>query len=199
MSFSSVAMSSQDMLSRMLRALVDVATNPPVDTVSVVPGTSATAVPPVVNNINLSAGNSDAGSNWWHAFGESGGHSWSKSTPESIPNGDSRPSSSHRKPIEDQWRPDRGPISREDQRHSSRSDPKHWKSDKGQWKKGSGQANEEYWMADKEVEQPEVHQSKPDKPLSQPTFVMPCRAHLSQNCAHGNKCKFSHSRITTLS
>ena len=131
-------MSFQDMVYRMLRALVDVATNPQMDTVSVVPGTSVTPVPPVVNNINLSAGNSD-GSNWWHAYGESGGQSWgkpphkplpdgasggnawTKPTRDSTPDGDSSHPSSHRKPIEDQWKPDSKP----------------WKPDKGQWEKGT--------------------------------------------------------------
>ena len=67
-------MPPQDMVYRMLRALVDVATNPEMDTVSVVLGIAVTSAPPVVNNINLSAGNSD-GSNWWHACGETGGQS----------------------------------------------------------------------------------------------------------------------------
>ena len=49
----------QDMVYRMLRALVDVATNPEMDTVSVVSVTAVTPVPLVVKNINLSAGNSD--------------------------------------------------------------------------------------------------------------------------------------------
>ena len=55
-----------------------------------------------------------------------------------------------------------------------------------------------FW-ADKEGEHPEGHKGKQENPVSQPTFVMPCRAQLAQKCAHGSKCKFSHSRITTLS
>ena len=74
-SVSSVAMSSPDLMSRVLRAVIDVVTIPPVDTVSVMLVASATAVPPVVNNINVIAGNPDYGSNWWHPAGESGGHS----------------------------------------------------------------------------------------------------------------------------
>ena len=40
---------------------------------------------------------------------------------------------------------------------------------------------------------------KQENLVSQPTFVMPCRAHLAQKCTHGSRCKFSHSRIMSLS
>ena len=62
------AMPPLDMAFRMLRAVIDVAANAEMVAISVVP---VTPVSPVVNNINLSAGNSD-GSNWWHAYGENG-------------------------------------------------------------------------------------------------------------------------------
>ena len=118
-SYSSGAMPPLDMAYRMLRAVIDVAANAEMDTVSVVPVTAVTPVPPVVNNINLSAGNSD-GSNWWHAYGESGaqslgnppykalpdgesgGNAWAHSTWYPSPDGDSSYSSGHRKSIEDQ-------------------------------------------------------------------------------------------------
>ena len=73
-SCSSDAMPPLDMAYRMLRAVIDVAANAEMDTVSVVLVTAVTPVPPVVNNINLSAGNPD-GSNWWRACGESGAQS----------------------------------------------------------------------------------------------------------------------------
>ena len=69
-SCSSDAMPPLDMAYRMLRAVIDVAANAEMDAVSVVPVTAVTPIPPVVNNINLCAGNSD-GSNWWRACGES--------------------------------------------------------------------------------------------------------------------------------
>ena len=171
------------------------------DTVSGVPGTSAIAAPPVVNNINLSTGNSDAGSNWWHAYGESGGqsfgkppfkalpddesggNSWSKSTRDSIPDGDSRHPSSHRKPIEDQWKPDSKP----------------WKPDTGQWEIGTRPTKDEYWAMDKDGVHPEGHKGKHGKPVSQFSFVMQCRAYLAQKCTQGSRFKNSHSRITSLS
>ena len=56
-------MSSPDLMSRVLRAVIVVVTIPPVDTVSVMLVTSATAVPRVVNNFNVIAGSSDYGSN----------------------------------------------------------------------------------------------------------------------------------------
>ena len=82
------AMPPRDMAFRMLRAVIDVAANAEMDTVSVVPVTAVTPVPPVVNNINLSAGNSD-GSNWWRACGESGAQSWGKPPYKALQDGES--------------------------------------------------------------------------------------------------------------
>ena len=56
-------MSSPDLMSRVLRAVIDVVTIPQVDTVSVMLVTFATAVPPVVNNFNVTAGSPDYASN----------------------------------------------------------------------------------------------------------------------------------------
>ena len=52
---------------------------------------------------------------------------------------------------------------------------------------------------DKEGEHPVGHKGKQGKPVSQSSFVMPCRAYLAQKCTQGSRCKNSHSRITSLS
>ena len=87
-SCSSDAMSPLDMAYRMLRVVIDVAANAKMDTVSVVPVAAVTPVPPVVNNIHLSAGNSD-GVNWWRACGESGAQSLGKPPYKALQDGES--------------------------------------------------------------------------------------------------------------
>ena len=151
------------------------ATIPPPDTVAVMPVATAPAAPPVVNNINVSAGNPDAGPNWWHAFGERG------PTFKSHPDGDGKHFSNHwksftaghgqwknddhshgLKSIEDQWRSGYGSKSREDQWHSSRGDPKGWKTNKAQWKAEKEHADEEQWKRDKDEGKSPLWWRRPD-------------------------------------
>ena len=62
----------QDLLCRMLRSLVDVATTPTPDTVSATPPAPAHVAPSpnMSAEVNVSAVNLDSGPNWWHAYDE---------------------------------------------------------------------------------------------------------------------------------
>ena len=71
--------------------------------------------------------------------------------------------------------------------------------DRGSPTKVTGRKKLSLWEKHKEGVGSVVHKGKQGKPDAQPSFVLPCRAYLEHKCRYGSKCRYSHSRCTSLS